>query len=120
MNFVIDACSAILLAKATLLETVFETYDIQITKQAYEEVAEGKKEMFADALLIERLNREKKIRFTEANTAVVRKFMQDFNMGEGEAATIAAAVKEKKGAITDNNQGRKAAQNSNISTSRNI
>ena len=54
MNFVIDACSAILLAKATLLETVFETYDIQITKQAYEEVAEGKKEMFADALLIER------------------------------------------------------------------
>lgn len=109
MKFVIDACSAILLAKATLLETVFGTYDIQITKQAYEEIAEGKKEMFADALLVEQLNKEKRVKFAKAVKEAMEKLMKDFNMGKGEASAVAAAIMMKGAVITDNRQGRTAA-----------
>ena len=114
MKLVMDACSVILLAKATLLEKVLGAYDASITRSAYEEVAEGKKDMRADALLIERLKKEGKVKFASESKKTTSRLMKDFNMGKGEAATIAAALKEQKGVLTDNNQGRKAAQVNNL------
>ncbi len=114
MKFVVDACSAILLAKAGVLEKALERYDAEITKQAYEEVTAGKKEMFADALLIERLNKGGKIKFASDEEKLTNKLEKDFNMGKGEAATISAAMLNKKGVITDNRQGRKAAVINNL------
>ncbi len=114
MKFVMDACSAILLAKAGVLEKALERYDTEITKQAYEEVIAGKKEMFADALMIERLSKEGKLKFASDEEKAREKLEKDFNMGKGEAATISVAITNKKGVITDNRQGRKAATINNL------
>lgn len=114
MKFVMDACSAILLAEAGVLEKALETYETEMTKQAYEEVLAGKKEMFSDALLIERLNKDGKIKIVESDKKTTDKLEKDFNMGKGEAATISVAITNKKGVITDNRQGRKAAAINNL------
>lgn len=111
---VMDSCSAILLAKATLLETAAEEYEIAITAQVEEEVLKGKKDKLIDALLVERLVKESKLKVIEIGRKLSRKVADDFNMGKGEASTIAAAIKFKCVAATDNRQGRKAAVVNNI------
>jgi predicted nucleic acid-binding protein len=110
MNIVIDACSLILLSKATVIETALGNYNIATTSHAYGEVLKGKEKMFADALLVERLNKEKKIKLVMPDTELFNKLAKDFNMGKGEASVIAACVEEKGSIVaTDNKQGRKAA-----------
>ncbi len=111
---VMDACSVILLAKATLLETAAVAYKVAITAQVEEEVLEGKKDKRADALLVERLMRESKLKVIDVDKKISQKIAGDFNMGKGEASTIAAAIKDKCIAATDNRQGRKAAVVNNI------
>ncbi|MEK6950097.1 MAG: hypothetical protein AABX13_00030 [Nanoarchaeota archaeon] len=105
-----DACSVILLAKASVLEGSSSTYNICISTQVYEEVLAGKQKQFQDALLLERLAREKKIKIIEAPSASRRRIQRDFRMGEGEASTIALGIKERAIVATDNRQGRKAAR----------
>ncbi len=104
-----DSCSIILLAKATLLEAAAETYKIAVTKDVLEEVTAGKKHMSADALLVERLYKERKLQIEAGEARIAQKLAKDFNMGLGEASTIAAALKERCIVATDNRQGRKAA-----------
>lgn len=115
MKIIADACTIILLAKASVLETAAAAYQIAVTAAVYEEVVGGKQHMFADALLLERLNKEKAISTSVSEEKLTQKLMKDFNMGNGEASTIAAAISEKEGIVaTDNRQGRKAASVNNL------
>lgn len=110
-KLVIDSCSVILLAKASVLETLAQAQELYITGAVAEEVLEGKKKLFADALLLERLLHEKKIKYTMSAKEMTEKIMSDYNMGRGEASIIAEGIKEKELIIvTDNLQGRKAAK----------
>lgn len=111
MKIVIDACSIILLAKASVLEVCAGVHHFCVTKSVFDEVLEGKKKFFADAFLLEKLVKEKKIFVEETDTRVTAKLIQDFRFGEGEASTVAFGIGKKEMLIaTDNKQGRKAAQ----------
>mgnify|MGYP001593204068 FL=1 len=112
MELAIDACSIILLAKATVLEEFTKWKKTMITEGVYNEVLEGKDKQFLDALLLERLVEEKKIS-VEGNLRkkMIQKLMNDFGVGIGEAGSIALALESKgKTILTDNKQGRKAAK----------
>lgn len=116
MKLILDACSAILLAKASVLESLTETHKIFVTKAVYDEVIAGKEKMFPDALLVERLKDEKKISLIEPESSITSKLKADFNMGDGEASTVAIAINDKAAIVaTDNLQGRKAAKINGIS-----
>ena len=112
MELVIDACSIILLAKATVLEKVAEWKEVIISQAVYEEVIEGKNKKFIDALLLEKLIGENKINIqTGLKAEVKKKLVDDFCLGEGEAESIAIALNKKDNRIiTDNKQGRKASK----------
>ena len=107
----IDACSVILLAKATILETFSKKYNLFATEKVYKEILEGKDKKFADALLTERLVKEQKINVANVvNNDLIKKLMADFNLGIGEAETLVLVLeKQCEIIVTDNRQGRKAA-----------
>ena len=111
MKLAIDSCSTILLAKATALEPMCKKYDLAVAKTVYEEVLKGKDKKFMDALLTEKLVKEKKINVkTAINAKLVNKLVRDFNLGKGEAETLALVISGECDAIvTDNKQGRKSA-----------
>ncbi len=111
---VMDSCSVILLAKAILLETAAAEYKIAVTAEVEKEVLKGKKDKLTDALLVERLVKESKLKVIDIDKKLSQKVADDFNMGKGEASTIAAAISGKCIAATDNRQGRKAAVVNNI------
>ena len=69
-----------------------------------------------DALLAEKLVKEGKIRVIKAkNTGIIKKLMNDFNLGIGEAGTLTLALDRECDAVcTDNKQGRKAAMLNNL------
>ena len=111
MKLAIDSCSIILLAKATVLESMCKKYDLAVAKTVYGEVLKGKDKKFMDALLTEKLVKEKKINVkTAINAKLVNKLVRDFNLGKGEAETLALVISGECDAIvTDNKQGRKSA-----------
>ncbi|HLC71974.1 MAG TPA: hypothetical protein VJH37_00160 [Candidatus Nanoarchaeia archaeon] len=111
MNVVIDACSIILLAKSSVLETLAKWRKIIVTEGVYNEVLEGKNKKFLDALLLDRLVGEKKISIEKKlKKEVVQKLTNDFGLGIGEAESITLALESNALMITDNKQGRKAAK----------
>lgn len=111
MKLALDSCSVILLAKATILESMCKKYELIMAKTVYEEILKGKDKKFMDALLTEKLVKEKKIIVkTAINAKLVNKLIRDFNLGKGEAETLALVIGEECDAIvTDNKQGRKSA-----------
>ncbi|MBI4141884.1 hypothetical protein HY484_03095, partial [Candidatus Woesearchaeota archaeon] len=116
MEIIIDACSAILLGKASVLETFIDTYEVYFTEAVINEVLKGKSKMFEDAFLLERLQKDKKIKTVLVSPNIVKKLMFDFNMGVGEASVVASGIGRKNVFIvTDNRQGRKAARINHIS-----
>ena len=112
MKTFIDACSIILLGKATILEDFAKWKELVIPRAVYNEVLRGKNKLLLDALLLEKLVKEKKILVNNnLKVDVVQKLMKDFGLGLGEAETIALTLELKEKAIvTDNKQGRKAAK----------
>ena len=116
MKIAIDACSIILLAKATILETFANNYGLFITDRVYKEILEGKDKKFADALLTERLVREGKIKINKVeDKKIMDRLIDDFNLGSGEAETLALALDKKCDVVcTDNKQGRKTAMIYNL------
>lgn len=110
----VDACTLILLAKASVLEALADEYALSITSAVYTEVIAGKKYLFADALLVERLYHEHKLVLNKSAETLSKKLMEDFNMEMGEASTIAVCIQEKIIVATDNRQGRKAAVVNNL------
>lgn len=106
-----DACSIILLARATVLELLAEWRELLIPRHVYGEVVVGKKEKFMDALLTERLCLEKKIMVKESkNRKLLEKMKYDFGLGSGEAEAIVLSLEEKSAVLTDNRQGRKLSK----------
>ena len=61
MKIIMDACTAILLAKSSVIEILTDTKEIKMTKQVYEEIIKGKVKMFEDSFLIEGLKKKEKI-----------------------------------------------------------
>lgn len=112
MKLVVDACSIILLAKATVLEEVAKWRQVMISTGVYKEVMEGKGKQGIDALILEKLGEEKKITIkNNIKKELVEKLMTDLGLGDGEAESIALALETKeKMIVTDNKQGRKAAK----------
>jgi predicted nucleic acid-binding protein len=111
MKIVADACSVILLARATILEPLTKWHDLLMPRSVYDEVIAGKKEKLMDALLTERLCFEKKITVKESkNKELIEKMKCDFGLGSGEAETIAVSLEEKSAVLTDNRQGRKVSK----------
>ena len=110
MRIAIDSCSIILLAKATVLELFAKKYNLFITKTVYKEILQGKDKKFIDALLTEKLVSEKKINIIKIKNNIVKKLIKDFNLGYGEAETLALLLEKKCDVVvTDNKQGRKTA-----------
>ena len=110
MRIAIDSCSIILLSKATVLEVFAKKYNLFITEIVYDEILRGKDKKFIDALLIEKLVSEKKIKTIKARSDIVKKIIEDFNLGYGEAETLALVLEKRCDVIvTDNKQGRKTA-----------
>ena len=111
MKIAVDSCSIILLAKSTILAVLSNKHALYITEEVYREILKGKNKNFMDALLTERLVREKKITISKVtNNILIKKLMQDFNLGIGEAETLALVMeKQCEAVITDNKQGRKSA-----------
>lgn len=107
-----DACSIILLAKSTVLEEFAKRNHLTIPQEVYREVTAGKEKKLFDALLMERLAKEKKIVVLKtANPSAVEKLAHDFGMGKGEAETLSLTLEDPRRIIlTDNKQGRKAAK----------
>ncbi len=105
-----DACSIILLAKTSVLESAAKKHSIEITRSVYDEVIAGKKKVAPDALLLEKLCKERLITINTENKNKIKKIMKDFNMGKGEATTIAQGIDNDFIIATDNRQGRKAAE----------
>ncbi len=106
---IVDACSAILLAKASVIEIATNEFHFAITTQVFQEVLAGKKKQYPDALLIERLWQEKKITLVESPVELYKKIKKDFNMGDGESSVLASAIVNKSIIVTDNRQARNAA-----------
>ena len=106
-----DACSAILLSKATLIENFSKQHRIIITNQAYDEIIKGKEKKFDDALLIEKLFNEGVIKKSEVkNKELLKKIKYDFGFGDGESSTIVYSIENKIDILTDNKQARKASK----------
>ena len=111
MKIALDSCSIILLAKAAVLETLADNYDLAITNKVYKEILDGKNKKFIDALLTERLVKEGAIKIKKVeNNKLVKKLIRDFNLGIGEAETLVLILNKQCEVIgTDNKQGRKSA-----------
>ncbi len=108
---IIDACSIILLAKASLLEKFIEWKPIVLSQAVYEEVMEGRKLKATDSLLTDRLVSQGKMKVIEvSDRTLLKKVTDDFGFGKGESQTITIAIEKKLPVITDNKQGRKAAK----------
>ncbi|MFA4886818.1 MAG: hypothetical protein WC595_01265 [Candidatus Nanoarchaeia archaeon] len=115
MKIAADACTLILLAKASVLEKGTEAFKVTMTAEVYEEVLKGKGKMAEDAFLIERLEKEKKITVVRSLKKMTEELIKNFEMGKGEASVISLALEEKGMVIaTDNRQGRKVAKINNL------
>ncbi|MBI2557711.1 hypothetical protein HYW20_00145 [Candidatus Woesearchaeota archaeon] len=117
MKIAIDSCSIILLAKASVLEAAANKFKLIITNAVYEEILNGKNRKFVDALLTEKLVREKMMSIRKVkNKKIIKRLMGDFNLGLGEAEVLALTLEKQCSIIsTDNKQGRKAAAICNLS-----
>ena len=111
MKMIFDACTVILLAKASVLEAAARTYSITLPRSVYKEVMAGKEKKLPDSLLTERLIQIKLLSIADGNYQELRENLKkDFGMGNGEAESITLAMKGGFDAVaTDNKQGRKAA-----------
>jgi len=114
MDIVIDSCTGILIAKASVIEIFLKNYNILVTTEVYREILKGKEKLFKDALLFKKLKEENKIKIVKSDNILTKKLELDFNMGEGEASVIALGIKDKIIVATDNRQGRKAAEINNL------
>lgn len=93
----------ILLAKASILETIADVEDLIIGKCVYDEtVVRGKKKSITDSLIIEKLVIDGKIKVGEASPDEMIKLKESFGITCGENETVAIAIKEKcRFVITD-------------------
>jgi predicted nucleic acid-binding protein len=96
----LDASTAILLAKAELLEAFIEDVDqtVAMPKDVQEE-CRGRDSL--DARLIDRAIEEERIEVKAVDRRAVPQLVRDFGLGVGEAAAIALAAPERALVATD-------------------
>ena len=106
---VMDASTAILLAKAELLDAFIEGVEqtVVIPKDVREECA-GRDSL--DARLIARAIEEKRIEVKAADRRAIQRLMGDFGLGLGEAAAIALAVPKEALVATDDRRAIQACK----------
>ena len=95
---VFDSSTLILLAKVTLLRDVAKKVKCVITNIVEEECT--RKDTF-DSEIIKELIKEKMIETINVKAGKLRKIKKDFKIEEGEASSVALAVKEKCILATD-------------------
>ena len=89
----VDSSSLILLAKASVLESLTALNDIIIGRGVYDESAvRGRDKGMPDSLLIERLVREKKIVVLEAPLKEMNLLREAYGIGGGENETVALSL----------------------------
>lgn len=98
---VLDASTAILLAKIDLLRVVALAGEVWMAESAFREATV--KEAAADAQLIRRLAEEGLLKRAASGRADLAAFRKDFRLDEGETETIALA--KEKGAIAGTDDG---------------
>jgi predicted nucleic acid-binding protein len=93
---VLDSSTLILLAKASVLETVAAEGDMLIPECVYEEsVIRGKEKARPDSLIIEKLVSTGKIKVLGAPAEEKEKLKKSFGITCGENQTVALAISEK-------------------------
>lgn len=111
MEILIDACTVILLGKATVLRTIAENFSLVTTEEVEAEIVQEKEQMRMDALLFEKLRSENKIKLIRAKKRIIMQLKRDFGLDKGEASLIAVNISEQKRMIaSDNKQCRKVAK----------
>lgn len=98
---ILDASSAILLAKIDVLRTIVSSGEVWMAESAFREATV--KESLPDAQLIGRLASEGLLKAGKGNSAETARLKKDFRLDEGEAETIALAG--EKGAIAATDDG---------------
>ena len=101
MTIVVDASSLILLAKINLLGKLLEKNQLIIPEKVYIEVMKGKEKAMLDALLVEKLVDEDKIKIQKVNQELYQKIWKLFGLWAGEAEVLALALNDNLPIITD-------------------
>ena len=103
-KLVCNASTTIHLAKLSIIETVvsqFESY--MISEKVYEESVMKAKPKYGDAYVTEGLVKKGMIIVKAVkNQVLVKKLTEDFNVGEGEAETVALFLQEKASILATN------------------
>ena len=106
---VADSSTLILLAKLELLDKFIAAYKpCSISPAVYEECT-GKRGAF-DALLIEKKVKDAMISVEIPKERAVRELAGSFNLGEGEAQSLALAIERKSPVATDDGKAIRAAR----------
>lgn len=106
MNVVFDSSSLILLAKADVLRETCSIAEVIMVNEVESEVTEGLKKGRKDALFVQELVKEGKIRVLQTNKALAAKLREDFKLGLGETAAISLATTNSMPLATDDNKAR--------------
>jgi predicted nucleic acid-binding protein len=114
MRIVMNSSTTILLAKTNLLRVVDEQFEeVSISQQVFTESVDKPKQIgYDDAIITEREIKEGRIKVKSIRSeAIVKEMMRDFQMGRGEAETVALVLEEEIGLLaTDDYQCMKAAR----------
>jgi predicted nucleic acid-binding protein len=107
MKIAIDSSGLILLAKADILRETCSIVELETTEEVKNEVMMGLEKGRKDALYLQELVEEEKIKIVPVDKNLVKKFRKDFNLGLGEASVIALAISQKMPMVTDDDKARK-------------
>jgi len=102
MSLVIDTSTLLLLAKASLLEQALDRFPVTLPEEVRIEALA--KPSLPDAMLIARLIKTGRLKPSPAiSPSETRAIAEDFNLGSGESAALAVAL--KTGAIVGTDDG---------------
>ncbi len=110
MKITSDSSGIILLAKGDMLRELCSIAYLEATEEVKSEVMAGLEKGRKDALYMQELVKEEKIKVIKVDNNLTEKFRKDFNLGLGEASVIALAINQKIPMITDDNKARKVGK----------
>ena len=101
MTIIADSTALILLAKVSVLETFVKRNNAITSKIVYEEVARGKELGRSDAILVEKLVSENKLKVKTPKASVKSRIQKLFNIKAGELEVVSLAYKTKEFILSD-------------------
>ena len=107
MNITADSSTLILMSKTTITREIYNYIDsVLISKQVFKEIVEaGKKDNKEDAIIVENLIKEGKIKVKGIkNHKFIKGLITDFKINQGEAEAITLALQEKTSLLTDDKE----------------